>query len=330
VASHPPTGCPAPRHSQLSAAWRCELGGLASQLVQLARCVRGRKGGCRRRWCLSCGEISRQLWLAGRLRRRFCRRGGQAELCGSRQLNRHLPRASDRWHSHSHAIMAARNGLITLARALGPAVEGQGLPGALAQYSSVGGVAQYKLPELPYEYSALEPFISAEIMELHHKKHHATYVANVNKALEQWAEASDKGDLAGMISLQGALNFNGGGGCFSSHGGRPIPAARSQAQRHCPPAPSHSHASPPRRAHQPRHLLDQPLPRQGTQLRLQALPPGPPGSCPAAGAPPPCRRACHAPRAACLPACLPACRTPAPLRVPWRPPSPQSSRAWTP
>ncbi len=84
---------------------------------------------------------------------------------------------------------------------------------AALQFSTSGGVASYKLPDLPYSYLALEPYISAEIMELHHKKHHATYVTNVNKALEQFAEAEGKRDLAKMISLQSAINFNGGGGC---------------------------------------------------------------------------------------------------------------------
>ncbi|NNV09565.1 superoxide dismutase, partial [Geobacillus sp. MMMUD3] len=44
---------------------------------------------------------------------------------------------------------------------------------------------QYTLPELPYDYSALEPHISARIMELHHDKHHATYVKGANTAVEQ-------------------------------------------------------------------------------------------------------------------------------------------------
>lgn len=56
-----------------------------------------------------------------------------------------------------------------------------------------------------------EPVISGQIMELHHAKHHATYVANLNKALEQYAEAESKHDLQKMISLQSAINFNGGG-----------------------------------------------------------------------------------------------------------------------
>ena len=49
---------------------------------------------------------------------------------------------------------------------------------------------QYTLPELPYDYSALEPHISARIMELHHDKHHATYVKGANTAVEQIGRAS--------------------------------------------------------------------------------------------------------------------------------------------
>ena len=42
----------------------------------------------------------------------------------------------------------------------------------------------YKLPELPYAYDALEPHIDKETMNIHHTKHHNTYVTNVNNALE--------------------------------------------------------------------------------------------------------------------------------------------------
>ncbi|KAL4443583.1 hypothetical protein ABPG75_011320 [Micractinium tetrahymenae] len=74
-----------------------------------------------------------------------------------------------------------------------------------------GMATQVKLPDLPYDYSALEPVINAEIMELHHKKHHQAYVNGVNKALEQYAEAEHQGDVGKMIGLQGAIKFNGGG-----------------------------------------------------------------------------------------------------------------------
>lgn len=69
----------------------------------------------------------------------------------------------------------------------------------------------YKLPDLPYDFSALEPVISAEIMELHYKKHHLAYVNNLNVASEKYVAAEEKGDVAEMIALQPALRFNGGG-----------------------------------------------------------------------------------------------------------------------
>lgn len=72
-------------------------------------------------------------------------------------------------------------------------------------------VQLYKLPELPYDFNALEPIISAEIMSLHYNKHHNAYVTNLNKALEQYADAEQKGDLAGAIALLPAIKFNGGG-----------------------------------------------------------------------------------------------------------------------
>jgi superoxide dismutase, Fe-Mn family len=69
----------------------------------------------------------------------------------------------------------------------------------------------HKLPDLPYDFAALEPVISAEIMELHYTKHHNAYVTNLNAALQKYAEAESKGDVAAMISLQQAIRFNGGG-----------------------------------------------------------------------------------------------------------------------
>lgn len=69
----------------------------------------------------------------------------------------------------------------------------------------------YQLPELPYDFNALEPVISAEIMELHYSKHHKGYVTNLNTALEKYHEAESKKDVAQMIALQMAIKFNGGG-----------------------------------------------------------------------------------------------------------------------
>jgi len=71
--------------------------------------------------------------------------------------------------------------------------------------------AAVELPALNYSYDALEPHISGEIMEIHHSKHHQTYVTNFNAALEQLEEAKANQEFDKMISLQAALNFNGGG-----------------------------------------------------------------------------------------------------------------------
>ncbi|XP_055946146.1 superoxide dismutase [Mn], mitochondrial-like [Argiope bruennichi] len=70
---------------------------------------------------------------------------------------------------------------------------------------------KHTLPDLPYDYGALEPTISADIMKLHHSKHHAAYVNNLNVAEEKLAEATAKGDVSTIISLGPALKFNGGG-----------------------------------------------------------------------------------------------------------------------
>jgi Fe-Mn family superoxide dismutase len=72
-------------------------------------------------------------------------------------------------------------------------------------------MAIYSLPELNYDYSALAPHISAQIMELHHSKHHAAYVAGANTALEKLAEARNANDFANINRLQKDLAFHLGG-----------------------------------------------------------------------------------------------------------------------
>lgn len=72
-------------------------------------------------------------------------------------------------------------------------------------------MATYTLPDLPYDYAALEPHISATIMQLHHDKHHNTYVTGANTALEKLADARDKGDFSAINQLQKDLAFNLGG-----------------------------------------------------------------------------------------------------------------------
>jgi Fe-Mn family superoxide dismutase len=69
-------------------------------------------------------------------------------------------------------------------------------------------MARYELPELDYDYGALAPHISGEINELHHSKHHATYVKGANDTLDKLAEARDKGDFGSIVGLETTLAFN--------------------------------------------------------------------------------------------------------------------------
>ena len=79
-------------------------------------------------------------------------------------------------------------------------------------------MAEYTLPPLPYDFAALEPHIDAKTMEIHHDKHHATYVTNLNNALKDHPEHQGKsieellGGLASLPeSIRTAVRNNGGG-----------------------------------------------------------------------------------------------------------------------
>ena len=72
-------------------------------------------------------------------------------------------------------------------------------------------MAKYTLPDLPYDYAALEPHISGEIMQLHHDKHHQKYVDDANTAIEKLAAAREAGDFATVPMLEKNLAFNLGG-----------------------------------------------------------------------------------------------------------------------
>ncbi|NJP95619.1 superoxide dismutase [Nonomuraea sp. FMUSA5-5] len=69
-------------------------------------------------------------------------------------------------------------------------------------------MAEYVLPDMPYDYAALEPAITGEILELHHAKHHAAYVKGANDTLERLAEARDKGEFGGLVGLEKTFAFN--------------------------------------------------------------------------------------------------------------------------
>ncbi len=67
---------------------------------------------------------------------------------------------------------------------------------------------RYVLPDLSYDYGALEPHISGQVMELHHGKHHKAYVEKANLTLEKLEEARGKGDIERLAGLEKALAFN--------------------------------------------------------------------------------------------------------------------------
>ncbi|CAK7904749.1 superoxide dismutase [Mn], mitochondrial [[Candida] anglica] len=71
------------------------------------------------------------------------------------------------------------------------------------------------LPDLDWDFAALEPHISGQINELHYTKHHQTYVNGYNTAIEQLAEAKAKGEVKKTIELQQNIKFHGGG--YTNH-----------------------------------------------------------------------------------------------------------------
>ncbi|WP_010173002.1 superoxide dismutase [Bacillus coahuilensis] len=99
-----------------------------------------------------------------------------------------------------------------------------------SQIEEIVEVGEHKLPPLPYDYDALEPYISKEIMRLHHQKHHQSYVNGLNKAEKKLQEARITGDFSLIKHWERELAFHGSGhylhtifwGILSpSGGGRP-------------------------------------------------------------------------------------------------------------
>src|SRR5688500_4672006 len=69
-------------------------------------------------------------------------------------------------------------------------------------------MSRYQLPELPYDYAALEPHLDARIVELHHDKHHRAYVTGANDAIEALLEARSKGDFKNVHFIERTMAFN--------------------------------------------------------------------------------------------------------------------------
>jgi Fe-Mn family superoxide dismutase len=66
----------------------------------------------------------------------------------------------------------------------------------------------YTLPDLPYDYGELEPHLIAQIVELHHDKHHAAYVTGANTTLEKLHEARQKEEFSTINQLEKSLAFH--------------------------------------------------------------------------------------------------------------------------
>jgi len=104
------------------------------------------------------------------------------------------------------ATLLRQNALRTAVRSAAPSATKRA---AIASTTFVRGKAT--LPDLAYDYGALEPAISGKIMELHHSKHHNTYVNSYNTQIEKLQEAQQKGDIQAQIAIQPLINFHGGG-----------------------------------------------------------------------------------------------------------------------
>ena len=69
-------------------------------------------------------------------------------------------------------------------------------------------MATYVLPDMPYDYGALEPAITGEILELHHSKHHAAYVKGANDTLDRLAETRAQNNFDNLVGLEKTFAFN--------------------------------------------------------------------------------------------------------------------------
>ena len=71
-------------------------------------------------------------------------------------------------------------------------------------------IGKVELPKLNYKYEELEPILSKELVELHHSKHHQTYITNYIKQVADLKTAIDNQELEKIVNLQGGIKFNGG------------------------------------------------------------------------------------------------------------------------
>lgn len=109
----------------------------------------------------------------------------------------------------------------------------------LSMLSDLGKDGTYTLPKLPYAYDALEPHIDAQTMELHHSKHQAGYVSNLNKTIDTLAKLRTENpiDAAKLSALSRDISFNAGGAILHTiffgtmSGGKKAEAAETEVTR---------------------------------------------------------------------------------------------------
>lgn len=100
----------------------------------------------------------------------------------------------------------------------------------------------YVLPDLTYDYGALEPAISGEIMQLHHDAHHAAYVKGANSTVDQLAEARAERNLAHLPGLGGRWRFTSPAMPCTRSFGRISPEAAERPEGNWPPPSTSSSA----------------------------------------------------------------------------------------
>ena len=98
----------------------------------------------------------------------------------------------ENWQTQEKNVMMTRRQALKITALTTSAYAVAASVPATAQNAGAGNPAPFKLPPLPYSFDALEPHIDARTMEIHHDKHHATYVANLNKALADVPELAAK------------------------------------------------------------------------------------------------------------------------------------------
>jgi superoxide dismutase, Fe-Mn family len=98
----------------------------------------------------------------------------------------------------------------------GSAGAAETMPAAPAIPGAFAAPRPYTLPDLPYAYNALEPYIDEETLKLHHDKHHAAYVKGLNDALDKMAAAYKAGDFAMVKYWAKDVAFNGSGNVLHS------------------------------------------------------------------------------------------------------------------